>query len=150
MHSPQENLIIELLLDTHRVIRFPEGIRGFDSVKEFSLIANGAEAPLIWMEAIPYTDLTFIGIDPFMVFRDYAPEFYEKDLASLGLRSLDDMLILCLANPRNMIHAGLTVNLAFPLIINWKESLGRHVLLKNRDEVPWDYAIKQLGTALLK
>lgn len=143
MHSPQESIIIDLILDKHRVVHFPLGIRGFDSVKDFSLIVNEGEAPLIWLEAVAFDNLAFVGVDPFLIYQNYYPEIFEKELAFLDINKVEDMFIMCLANTRSGKHTGITINLAVPLIINWNMRIGKQTVLKNHGELPWEFPINQ-------
>src|SRR5580704_4049676 len=98
MQSVQENIIVDLILQHSRLIQIDGGLKGFENVNEFILKMNPVEAPLIWMTAAHDSIMTFVAVDPFLVFPDYQPEFSEEDLAALKIENADEMFVLCITN----------------------------------------------------
>ncbi len=143
MQSIQENRIVELILKHKRQLSFPRGLRAFSSVKDFTLRANEGESPLFWLEATKFSNLAFIMVDPYVVLPEYDPQLTKDDFEMLGITSLDECLILCFANPRNYTFQGVTVNLASPIVINWKTGKAKQVILQNQQDYPIDHPASQ-------
>lgn len=144
MRSHQEDLIVELVLQHQKEMYFPEGIKGFESIQEYSLISNENESPMLWLESVVFSHVTFPVVDPFLYFPDYRPEISTKDLQAIGLKASNRFLILCLVNISKVHSNGVTINLAAPILINWNRGLGGQVFLKKGKKYSTGSAIKML------
>lgn len=134
MKSIQENAVVDMILRHRRPVVFRNGLGGFESIKDFVLVAKDHEAPLFWLESKDHEDLAFILLDPFLLNPNYHPQIDPKDLKDIESDGTKDIIILCIANIKNKIVKNLTLNLAAPLIINLRAGLGKQVLLQNNSE----------------
>lgn len=120
-----------------KIIRFKEGLPGFERCKGFALITAEETAPFHWLQAVDAADVALAVINPFLLFQDYAPRVAESVLQELGDPSDDEILLLTVAvipsDPTNM-----TTNLVSPIIINASNNQGRQVILENNE-----YQIRQ-------
>ena len=112
-------------------IHFPEGLPGFDHVKDFMVVSNEEEAPFLWLQASSIPNLAFITIDPFLICPDYRPDICDEDVDTLKITTEDDVIILSIVNIKNSNEEGVTANLVGPVVINWKEKVGKQVILQN-------------------
>lgn len=124
----------------NKSITFPDGLPAFEKVKEFIVISNEEEAPFLWLQACSKPNLAFICIDPFLVHPNYRPEINDDDVEFLKLAKEEDAFILSIVNIRsnNNNTDGVTCNLVGPIIINWKERVGKQVIIKNH----FDYNVR--------
>jgi flagellar assembly factor FliW len=121
----------ELKLQLNKTITFPDGLPAFEKVKEFIILSNEDEAPFLWLQACNKPNLAFICIDPFLVHPNYRPEINDDDVEFLKLAKEEDAFILSIVNIRNNSNDGVTCNLVGPVVINWKERIGKQVIIKN-------------------
>lgn len=73
----------EVSYDPEKVIRFPEGLVGFENLRDFVVMPNKREDdPLYCFQSVEQPHLAFLLIDPALFFPDYqvapGPEVFEK------------------------------------------------------------------------
>lgn len=139
MKSIQESAVVDVILMHRKVVHFPQGLGGFEAIKDFVLVAKDHEAPLFWLESKEHEDLAFILLDPYLVNPDYKPEFDSEDLEEIGIDEAEDLIVLCIAHIKNKVVKNLTLNLAAPLAINLRTGLGKQVFIKNSS----DYSVEE-------
>lgn len=139
VQSLQENIIVKLILQNEKQIHFSQRLDGFEEIKDFTLIINPSEAPLIWLVAKGHPRISFLTVDPFLVCLDYQPEFSEEKLETLHIQDVEQMLILCIAKVAKKPHVGLTINTKAPLVINWETEEAMQVMLSNQEEYSFEY-----------
>lgn len=111
------------------VIRFEDGIYGFESVKEFILLQEEKTQSIWSLQAAgaPYPCL--IVVSPFSIFPDYSPVLSEDDLRRLHQPRPEDLCFLAVAVIRRELKNSV-VNLKSPVVINVPERIGRQVILE--------------------
>lgn len=139
MKSIQENAVVDMILRHRRPVVFPHGLGGFESIKDFILVAKDHEAPLFWLESKDQEDLAFMLLDPFLLNPKYEPEIDEADLKEIQSEGDKDLIVLCIAHIKNKIVKHMTLNLAAPIVINLRTGLGKQVFLKNNA----DYSVEE-------
>lgn len=144
MSSIQEQIIVDLILNNNKKIHFEKGLMGTDTAQDFNLIADEVDVPLFWLEASDMDEVTFPVVDPYVLCPDYAPEFNQQDLEALELDEADDLLLLCLVTMVNLKNQKMTINLAAPLLINWRKGIGRQSVLTNYKKYPSNYPMSSL------
>ena len=125
------NVEQETVLQKREKIYFSEGLLAFENIREFELLANPDEAPFLWLQDVNNSKLAFITIDPFLVFPRYRPDIPAEDLEVLKIRSPGDVFITCIVNIKHAKTQGVTANLVSPVVINWKEGIGKQIILAN-------------------
>lgn len=110
-------------------IRLPAGILGFERFKDYSLLANPAEAPFGWLRPAESASLAFVVINPFYVMPDYAPDIPQTDVEFLGLKEPNDALLFSIVTLRGSDRA--TLNLKGPIVINRHTHVGKQVIIAN-------------------
>lgn len=125
----------EIEVSDEKVIKFEDGIPGFESEKEFVFINNtdDAESPFVWMQSAQTPELAFLLIDPFKHYSDYDIELSDVIVDKLKIEDPNDVGVLTMVsipeNPKNI-----TTNLQGPIVVNLKSGLGKQVIL---DDPRW-------------
>lgn len=138
MQSQQANIADSPTIQHSKSIHFAEGIPAFESVTDFVILAKEEEAPFMWLQALNEPNLAFIVVDPFVIHPDYKPDLLDEDAKTLKIKEPEDALLLAIVNVRNNPEQGITANLVGPLVVNWREKIGKQVILKNHLE----YSVK--------
>lgn len=125
-----------------REIYFPEGLPAFENYRDFMLIWNEDEAPFIWLQCKSKPRLAFVTIDPFLVCSNYLPDITDEDVDLLKIEEEKDVFIISIVNIRNQPEFSMTANLLSPIVINWKEKLGKQVILRNHHLYSVKYVIE--------
>ena len=121
-------------IDDASVIDFPEGLLGFATLKKFILLERDDTAPFQWLQSLTDPRVALPVVDPHRIFGNYSCTPTTEDLFSLGVRSCSDVLVLVVAIiPEDPFNT--TVNLRAPVLINYKEMLGRQIISEGSGDV---------------
>ena len=104
------------LASANGVIRFDDGLPGFERVRRFVLVASPALEPFTLVQGVGEHTPSFLAIDPRLVDPGYASPLAQSDLARLEAGPKTPLLWLVLVTMGADGHA--TVNLKAPLVIN--------------------------------
>jgi flagellar assembly factor FliW len=72
-----------------KVIRFPNGLPGFPTSREFIMAQQPEERPFAWMRSVTDPNLSFAVVDAYAWNRDYMLEVDDAELLEMG--SVDPM-----------------------------------------------------------
>jgi len=124
---------------TGRVMRMTEGLMGFENVKAYEIMGSADAAPFHWLRMQQEPRLSFLVIEPAMALSSYQPEIAETDLEAIGLRNIEDALVLNIV----MVHADarVTVNLKGPILINLKTLAARQAVPLNAAEYSLEHRL---------
>ena len=111
------------------LVRMPNGMLGFEAIKDYVLISNPAEQPFAWLKVQDNAALAFVVIDPFVVMPDYQPDIPQVDVEFLKLKQADDALLLGVVTIHNERQA--TVNLKGPIVVNRHTHVAKQVIIAN-------------------
>jgi flagellar assembly factor FliW len=98
------------------VIRFDDGLPGFERVRRFVLVASPALDPFTLVQGVDDGTPSFLAIEPRLVDPAYASPLAESDLIRLGAERKTPLLWLVLITMA--ASGGATVNLKAPIVIN--------------------------------
>ena len=115
------------------VVQFPEGHPGFEDQKQFAFLPYAVDednSPFAYMQSVQDPDLTLLLADPFLFFKHYNLNLYDQTAAQLGLNESEETAGVygIVAVPEKMDQ--MTVNLAAPIVVNWKDQKGMQVTLR--------------------
>jgi len=110
-------------------VTFPDGIPGFESCRQWVVMAAEDATPLRRLHALDGPDASFLAIDPRMVLDSYRCELSATDRRRLG--AIDDEPLVWLALVMMENNGALTVNLRAPIVINPRTMMGQQVLPHN-------------------
>jgi len=107
-------------------IQFPDGILGFEFIKEYYLLDMG-ESPFYSLQATGEAEIAFILIQPETFMKDYRLLLSKADLELLGVEEKEELLDFAIVTvPEN--PAEMTANLQGPIVINRKTRVARQVI----------------------
>lgn len=118
--------------DAKTVIRFEEGLYGFEAVKDYVLLQED-ETGTIWsLQAAEGPVPSFIVLNPFTVVGDYRPSISREDYEALGSPEESDLCFLVIAviaeEPEKTV-----VNLKSPVVINVKTRAAKQIIMEESD-----------------
>lgn len=118
-------------IDEDKIILFPYGILGFESIKLFTIIKTDESIPVYWLQAIE-EDISLPCINPYDFFQQYAPLITDEDMEKIKAKKYTELLVLNTI----VVHEkplGATSNLAAPIVINTTKKQGAQIVLQNSD-----------------
>ena len=122
----------DLIYSKEDIIRFKDGIPGFDKNREFVIVKDENYVPFEWLVCVDGTDLRFAMLNPMIVDSTYNPNISKAQISGLGLETPEDILMYCFVtiaeDPTNS-----TINLMGPVLINTKLKIGRQIILESSD-----------------
>ena len=119
----------QIEVSEEKIILFQEGIPGFEEEKQFVVILNeDKENPFHYLQSVTNSELAFLIINPFEVFKDYDISLPETAKEKLKISDQKQIAIYSIVSvPEEMEK--MTTNLLGPIFINIEEKLGKQVIL---------------------
>lgn len=119
----------EIEYDPAAVLTFPEGLIGFENLREFVVMPNEKEGPLFWIQSVEDPQVALVLTDPTNFFLDYkvAPEAQERDKLGIDQDAACFSLVVVTVHPDRKI----TLNLAAPILFAPSSNKALQVILEN-------------------
>ena len=114
------------------VFRFPEGLLGFQHIKEYVFILNDKVKPFMFMHALDGSDMCFVCVESFMICPTYQIKLPDGLVSALEIETQEDVLLLNLVTVRQKIE-DISANMVSPIVINIKKRLGRQMIVENSE-----------------
>lgn len=124
--SPYARLVA-LPVQSENIFHFPDGIPAFENIKEFVFLSKPDSRPFMFMQALQPQDLSFVCIDPFLIYPDYAPRISSADVRFLHLNDISDALVLSIVTVNRDMRET-TANLQGPIVINMRACIGKQII----------------------
>jgi flagellar assembly factor FliW len=121
------------------IFRFPEGILGFENIKEYIFLMNDKIKPFLFMQALHNSDLSFICVETFLIKPDYNVKIPRETIQFLELEKPEDVLLLSLVTVRKKVE-DITANLMSPVVVNVRNSTARQVIFE-KSSYPVQYPV---------
>jgi flagellar assembly factor FliW len=119
----------EIDVDERQKITFPDGILGFEDLKEYVLL-DASQPPFYWLQSLDRVEIAFVLIEPLVFRPDYSPDVEAEELAEIGIKAGEDMLVFAIVTiPEDSRR--MTANLQGPVIINKKTRVARQSISLN-------------------
>jgi len=107
------------------VLDFGGGIPGFPASRHFTIESLAPELqPFCVMRSVDETGISFVLVTPGALFPDYTIEIDEQHVATLGLESADDAVVLTIVT----LGEPPTANLLGPLVVNRRTKAAAQVV----------------------
>ena len=119
------------------VVEFPSGIPGFETHRRFVLIASAELSPLGCLKAVDASDVSFLVLDPRLLFFNYDLTLSESERARIGADADEPLLWLAIVT---ITEKEATANLRAPVVINPSKMIGCQ-LIRDNDQYPVRFAI---------
>lgn len=119
----------EIEYEAGDVLRFPEGLFGFEEEQGFLLLPfEGSGGGMLCLQSVKTPALAFVVLDPFTLKPDYDPVLEEEELRKLGVREAGELGFYVLCAVKNPASSS-TVNLQCPLVIHPETRQARQVIM---------------------
>ena len=117
----------QIEVDEHQRIRFPMGLFGFESFKDYVLL-DSERPPFYWLQSVDVEQIAFVLINPFLFRPDFEMNIDNEELLPIGISDPTKALIFSIVT---IPHDGtpLTANLQGPLVINKDNKVGIQAVL---------------------
>ena len=104
----------EIEYDPHKTIHFPDGLIGFDQLRDFVVVPSAKEGPLFWIQSVDDPQIAFVLTDPTNFFLDYKVVPDESERTRLGLDADEECLALSVVTVHR--DKSVTLNLQAPIL----------------------------------
>ena len=101
---------------------------GFPGHQRFALVRLDDAGVLCSLQSVEDPGLRFLVVPPEVFFPDYAPVIDDATVASLGITSAEDAMVLLVVNPGDA-SGDATANLLAPVVVNLTTRRGCQVVL---------------------
>lgn len=121
----------EIQYEESDLVYFPEGLYGFCHLKYYLPISLDKEDGMfLSLQSTEEPDISFVIVNPFLIYREYAPELAPEDLEKLSLTNSDDAsyYLICVIKE---IFLESTVDLRCPIVVNPATRKALQVILDN-------------------
>jgi flagellar assembly factor FliW len=120
-----------------RVVEFPAGIPGFEGYRRFVLIASADLSPLGCLKALDSPDVSFLVIDPTLLYLGYDLTLSECECARIAASADEPLLWLAIVT---ISEKEATANLRAPIVINPRRMMGCQFIREN-EQYPVAFSI---------
>ena len=119
----------ELDVSAEMIIEFSQGLPGFPREKSFAFLPYQPDSPFAFLQSVSEPNLTFMVVEPFTFFKDYAFKIDDEIAEGLGLNDGNGPQIFNIVSVKGKAE-DMTANLLAPLIINWRGRQGLQLILE--------------------
>lgn len=118
-------------VDERKIIHFPDGLLGFESVKRYVLLHNTEDPIFWWLQSVDQPDIAFVVTNPLLFFPTYEIDTRENDeTASSDFDDVVPLVILTFRRSKDG-RTRVTANLMAPLILNEKKMVAVQNVISN-------------------
>ena len=116
----------EPVVDPKSVVRFPDGLPGFEACRRFVVISSEDVAPMQYLHAVEGPAASFLVMDPSLALPNYRFELSAGDRKRLEATETTTLVWLAIVTVTE--DGGATVNLRAPVVINPDSMIGCQVM----------------------
>ncbi len=113
-----------LVVSTDKTIRFPRGLIGFESLRDFALVEFKPGTPFHFLQSLELPSMGMMLADPFSFLPGYEIRLSSAEERILKVHSIRDLFILVSVTVPKGDPEGSTLNLTGPICVNVQERLG--------------------------
>ncbi len=137
----------ETEIDEKYIIHFPEGIPGFETVKNYVLLdETDEENPFLWLQGLENTNLALAIIDPKYLMPEYYLDVDDSEVEVLDIKDVSDVRVYCIVVVPEDITK-ISANFKAPVVINLENRKGKQVIARNEEYEIKHYIFKGLRKA---
>ena len=117
-------------VDEKDFITFGHGIPGFEKFHRYMIRKYTDQSPFLVLQSVEKADLAFILIELEQIVPGYSIDLSDDIVEELKLSTPEDAVVRVIVTlPEDVRQA--TVNLAAPIVINFKTGLAKQIILNN-------------------
>lgn len=121
----------EVSYDPSKVVSFPEGLIGFEQLRDFVVMPNEKDDLLFCIQSVEEAHLAFLLINPALFFPDYQVTPGPMDRKKLGITADDDYFVLTTITFHQ--DESITLNLLAPVVYTTKTDRAIQIVLDGSD-----------------
>ncbi|MDY0191427.1 MAG: flagellar assembly protein FliW [Desulfuromonas sp.] len=121
----------EIEYDPSSVLTFPEGLIGFEELRDFVVMPNEKEGPLFWIQSVEDPQVALVLTDPTNFFPTYLVVPEDSERATLGIDGEGKCFALVVVTVSR--QCDITLNLAAPILFSPQSNRAMQVILENTD-----------------
>ena len=111
-------------IDPASVINFPNGLAGFEELREFKLFHEEGKPSVFFLQSIENPDVQFPVVNPDACQVNYECVINDEEAATLQLEDAADISILITLAQRGDQDHGIHANFMGPIMINTNKRIG--------------------------
>jgi len=123
-------LLGEVEVEESKIIRFVQGMPGFEQLKSFILLNPDPELPFSYLQSTDQPEVAFLLTDPFIFFPAYEFQLPDLVVEELGISDEKFVQIWSVVSMKDDVRSA-TLNLLAPVVINSEQMSGHQVILQN-------------------
>ena len=124
----------EIEYDPDNTLLFPEGLIGFENLRDFVVMPNEKEGPLFWIQSVDDPQIAFILTDPTNFYFDYKVVPDSRERQKLGISESSECLIVSVVSVP--ADRNITLNLAAPILFAPETNCALQVILEGTNFSP--------------
>ncbi|MBO9608531.1 MAG: flagellar assembly protein FliW [Paenibacillaceae bacterium] len=109
------------------VYSFEQGVPGFEELQRYLVIQPDRELPFCFMQSTEDASISFIVMNPFLLFPDYQFDLSQAVKDELLIGSDSAIAVWCIVSVGDRQEA--TINLLAPIVLNIDAKKGRQIIL---------------------
>lgn len=113
-------------LDPGAIVRFPDGLPGYEECHEFVLVTAPVLSPLQCLHSVGTPSVSFLVANPALVSPGYRRDLTEAERQRLGVAEDTPLLWLSILTVDE--NGGTSANLRAPIVINPERMLGSQII----------------------
>lgn len=119
----------EIEYDPQAVLHCPQGLIGFEELRDFVVMPNEQDGPLFWIQSVEDEHVALVLTDPTNFFPTYMvePEEHERKVLDIGPEDKCHALVVVTVHPDRNV----TLNLAAPILFAADSNRAIQVILEN-------------------
>jgi flagellar assembly factor FliW len=119
----------EIEYDPQTVLHCPQGLIGFEELRDFVVMPNEKDGPLFWIQSVEDEQIALVLTDPTNFFPTYMvePEEHERKVLGIGPEDKCYALVVVTVRPDRNV----TLNLAAPILFAPQSNRAMQVILEN-------------------
>ncbi|NNJ92427.1 MAG: flagellar assembly protein FliW [Gammaproteobacteria bacterium] len=122
----------EKVLNKENIIHFPEGLIGFESLKDYNVLSSETEKDLHWLQPAEAPDIEFAVTFPQIFQINYELTLTDDEEKLLKIEDGDELIVLVTLSKKTKARENetlLNANFIAPIIINFNKQLGFQKIL---------------------
>jgi flagellar assembly factor FliW len=119
----------EIEYDPKGVLHCPQGLIGFEQLRDFVVMPNEKDGPLFWIQSVEDEHIALVLTDPTNFFPTYMvePEAHERVALNMSAEDRCHALVVVTVHPDRNV----TMNLAAPILFAPQSNRAIQVILEN-------------------
>ena len=117
----------DIEIDNNLIIKFENGIPGFDTLKEYAII-DVEDRNYKCIQSLDSLETCLLVISPWDYFEKYEIDLLDEDVDELDIKDQSEALVFSILTAR---EGKITTNLVAPIVINIRTRKAKQIILTN-------------------